>query len=76
MCRFVGAVVRKQLFVQIYAYFIYVHFVLNLGVASYLLYTLVHVSTIDQNKACQLAIQDTTAQGQCTGLLKVIRSTR
>jgi hypothetical protein len=47
-----------------------------LGVASYLLYTLVHVSTIDQNKACQLAIQDTTAQGQCTGLLKVIRSTR
>ncbi|KAJ7346700.1 hypothetical protein DFH08DRAFT_869057 [Mycena albidolilacea] len=67
---FVGAVVRKQLFVQIYAYFIYIHFVLNLGVASYLLYTLVHVSTIDQNKACQLAIQDPTAQGQCTGLLK------
>ncbi|KAJ7497368.1 hypothetical protein FB451DRAFT_229139 [Mycena latifolia] len=68
---FVGAVVRKQLFVQIYAYFIYVHFVLNLGVAIYLLYMIVHVSSTDQVKACQLAIQNTTAQAQCTGLLKV-----
>ncbi|KAJ7770168.1 hypothetical protein DFH07DRAFT_805963 [Mycena maculata] len=68
---FVGAVVRKQLFVQIYAYFIYLHFVLNLGVAIYLLYFLVHVSTTDQVKACQDAIQNTTAQSQCTGLLKI-----
>jgi len=68
---FVGAVVRKQLFVQIYAYFIYVHFVLNLGVAAYLLYMLVHVSSTDQVKACQLAIQNTGAQAQCTGLLQV-----
>ncbi|KAJ7251504.1 hypothetical protein B0H12DRAFT_1119259 [Mycena haematopus] len=68
---FVGAVVRKQLFVQIYAYFIYFHFLLNLGVAIYLLYMLVHVSTTDQVKACQLAIQNTGAQQQCTGLLKI-----
>jgi len=68
---FVGAVVRKQLFVQIYAYFIYFHFLLNLGVAAYLLWFLVHVSTTDQVKACQLAIQNTTAQQQCTGLLKI-----
>ncbi|KAJ7178498.1 hypothetical protein C8R43DRAFT_973533 [Mycena crocata] len=68
---FVGAVVRKQLFVQIYAYFIYVHFLLNLAVAGYLLYEIVHVSTTDQVKACQLAIQNTGAQEQCTGLLKV-----
>jgi len=68
---FVGAVVRKQLFVQIYAYFIYVHFIINLGVAIYLLYMIVHVSSTDQVKACQLAIQNTTAQAQCTGLLKV-----
>jgi hypothetical protein len=70
----VGAVVRKQLFVQIYAYFIYVHFVLNLGVAIYLLYMIVHVSSTDQVKACQLAIQNTAAQAQCTGLLKVLGS--
>jgi len=68
---FVGAIVRKQLFVQIYAYFIYVHFLLNLGVAAYLLYMLVHVSSTDQVKACQLAIHNTSAQDQCTGLLKV-----
>ncbi|KAF7315608.1 DUF1746 domain-containing protein [Mycena indigotica] len=71
MLGFVGAVVRKQLFVQIYAYFIYVHFVLNLGVAAFLLYTLVHVSTTDQNKACQLAIQNADAQNQCTNLFRV-----
>ncbi|KAJ7188159.1 hypothetical protein C8R46DRAFT_1053845 [Mycena filopes] len=68
---FVGAVVRKQLFVQIYAYFIYVHFILNLGVAIYLLYFLVHVASSDQVKACQLAVHNTAAQNQCTGLLKV-----
>ncbi|KAJ6586997.1 hypothetical protein DFH09DRAFT_910218 [Mycena vulgaris] len=68
---FVGAVVRKQLFVQIYAYFIYVHFLLNLGVAIYLLYMIVHVSSSDQVKACQQAIQNTAAQSQCTGLLKL-----
>jgi hypothetical protein len=42
-----------------------------LGVAAYLLYMLVHVSTTDQVKACQLAIHNTSAQDQCTGLLKV-----
>jgi len=68
---FVGAVVRKQLFVQIYAYFIYVHFILNLGVAIYLLYFLVHTATTDQVKACQDAVHNTAAQNQCTGLLKV-----
>jgi len=68
---FVGAVVRKQSFVQIYAYFIYFHFILNLGVAIFLLYELVHVSTTDQVKACQDAIQNTGAQSQCTGIFKV-----
>ncbi|KAJ6593975.1 hypothetical protein B0H19DRAFT_1093110 [Mycena capillaripes] len=68
---FVGAVVRKQLFVQIYAYFIYFHFVLNLGTAAYLLFEIVHVASTDQVKACQIAIQNTDAQAQCTGLLKI-----
>ncbi|KAF7321614.1 DUF1746 domain-containing protein [Mycena kentingensis (nom. inval.)] len=71
MLGFVGAVVRKQLFIQIYAYFVYFHFVLNIGVAAFLFYELVHVSTTDQNKACQLAIKDANAQTQCTNLLKV-----
>ncbi|KAG6841878.1 hypothetical protein C0991_005608 [Blastosporella zonata] len=68
---FVGTVVRKQLFVQIYAYFIYVHFVLNIGVASYLLYLVTHFSANATVKACQDTIQNEQAQEQCTGLLKV-----
>ncbi|KAJ7647264.1 hypothetical protein FB45DRAFT_892900 [Roridomyces roridus] len=68
---FVGAVVRKQVFVQIYAYFLYFHFLLNVGVAAYLLWFLVHASTSDQVKACQEAIKNTQAQSQCTGLFKI-----
>ncbi|KAJ7217998.1 hypothetical protein GGX14DRAFT_599074 [Mycena pura] len=68
---FVGVIVRKQLFVQIYAYFIYVHLVVNFAVAAYLLYMLVHVSTTDQIDACQKAIKNTGAQDQCTGLFKI-----
>ncbi|KAF8210350.1 hypothetical protein K438DRAFT_1570905, partial [Mycena galopus ATCC 62051] len=69
----VGAIVRKQAFVQIYAYFIYFHFILNLGVAIFLVVELVKVSTTDQAKLCELAIHNTGAQSQCTGIFKVIR---
>jgi len=67
---FVGAVVRKQRFVQIYAYFIYGHFLLNVAVAGYLLYLVTHFSASATVKACQETIKDPQAQGQCTGLLK------
>lgn len=70
---FVGAIVRKQLFVQIYAYFIYVHFLLNIGVAGYLLYLVTHFSSSAAVKACQETIQNQQAKNQCTGLLKVAR---
>ncbi|KAG6911115.1 hypothetical protein DXG01_003855 [Tephrocybe rancida] len=68
---FVGAIVRKQLFIQIYAYFIYVHFLLNLGVAAYLMYLVTHFSANATVKACQDTIQNEQAKAQCTGLLKV-----
>ncbi|KAG6845923.1 hypothetical protein H0H87_000729 [Tephrocybe sp. NHM501043] len=68
---FVGAIVRKQLFVQIYAYFIYVHFLLNIGVAAYLLYLVTHFSANAAVKACQETIQNKQAEDQCTGLLRV-----
>lgn len=69
--RFVGAIVRKQLFVQIYAYFIYIHFLLNIGVAAYLLYLVTHFSADANVVACQKAIKNQKAKDQCTGLLKV-----
>ncbi|KAF5380443.1 hypothetical protein D9615_004473 [Tricholomella constricta] len=70
---FVGTIVRKQLFVQIYTYFIYVHFLLNIGVAGYLLYMVTHFSKNATVKACQETIQNQQAKDQCTGLLKVTR---
>ncbi|KAF7288717.1 hypothetical protein HMN09_01377700 [Mycena chlorophos] len=71
MIGFIGTVVRKQVFVQAYAYFIYFHFLLNVGVAAFLLWFLVHVSTIDQHALCQLGLHNVDAQNQCTGLLQV-----
>ncbi|THU95672.1 hypothetical protein K435DRAFT_123839 [Dendrothele bispora CBS 962.96] len=70
---FLGAVVRKQLFVQIYAYFTYVHFFVNVVVAAYLLYVVTHFSDTALEHACQGTIQNTQGQDQCSGLLKFAR---
>ncbi|KDR75832.1 hypothetical protein GALMADRAFT_248557 [Galerina marginata CBS 339.88] len=69
----VGAIVRKQSFTQIYAYILYVHFIINLGVAAYLTYEVTRVTTKFENLACQAAIKDPQAQGQCTGFLTFAR---
>jgi len=68
---FVGAIVRKQTFVQAYAYFIYVHFILNIAVAGYLIFMVTHFSTNAQVKACQGTIKNAQAKDQCTGLLSI-----
>ncbi|PPQ67271.1 hypothetical protein CVT25_005855 [Psilocybe cyanescens] len=65
----VGAIVKKQLFTQIYAYIIYVHFVLNFVVAIYLTYEVTRTTHNAETLACQAAIKDSQAQDQCTGLL-------
>ncbi|KAG5648499.1 hypothetical protein DXG03_003110 [Asterophora parasitica] len=72
--RFVGTIVRKQVFVQIYAWFIYVHLLLSIGVTGYLLYMVTHFSKNATAKACQETIQNQQAKEQCTGLLDVARS--
>ncbi|KAK0460996.1 uncharacterized protein EV420DRAFT_1529601 [Desarmillaria tabescens] len=68
---FVGAIVRKQLFVRIYAYFIYVHFFINVGVAAYLLWLITHFSENAATKACQDTIKNTGTQEQCIGILQI-----
>ncbi|TFK44764.1 hypothetical protein BDQ12DRAFT_673536 [Crucibulum laeve] len=68
---FVGTVVRKQLFVQTYAYIIYFHFILNVGVAIFLLYEVTRFSSTATNKACHDTIKDPQAQEQCTNLLNI-----
>lgn len=70
---FVGAIVRKQLFVRIYAYFIYVHFFINVAVAAYLLWLITHFTENTATKACQDTIKNTGAQQQCIGILQIAR---
>ncbi|KAF9268934.1 hypothetical protein L218DRAFT_970178 [Marasmius fiardii PR-910] len=74
MLGFIGAIVRKQSFVQTYAYILYVHFVLNLVVAIYLLVMVSKVSSVAIAKACQQTVKDAGAQEQCAGLFKNIRA--
>ncbi len=68
-----GAIVRKQLFVRIYAYFIYVHFFINVAVAAYLLWLITHFTENTATKACQDTIKNTGAQQQCIGILQIAR---
>ncbi|KAI0051788.1 hypothetical protein FA95DRAFT_1511300 [Auriscalpium vulgare] len=70
---FIGVVVRKQTFVTTYAIALYVHFAINLGVAGYFLYVILHATHTDSVAACHRAITDKDAQKQCDGLLDVIR---
>lgn len=67
---FVGAMVRKKLFILIYAYFLYFHLLVDIGLASYILWMLTHQEKEDVIAACQGAIKDGTAQSQCTALLQ------
>lgn len=64
-----GAIVRKQLFIVIYCYFLYVHFLINLGVGSFLMWKINHTTSIDISVACQKAITNPDAQKQCKGFL-------
>ncbi|KAF4621410.1 hypothetical protein D9613_000733 [Agrocybe pediades] len=65
----VGAITRKQSFTQLYAYILYVHFLVNLGVAAYLAFEITRVTNNAERVACQTAIKTPEAQDQCTGLL-------
>ncbi|KAF5317088.1 hypothetical protein D9611_003834 [Ephemerocybe angulata] len=68
---FVGAIVRKQLFLQTYAYFLYVHFFLNVGAAAYLFVMLGKFQDNASRVACDETITDGGAREDCQGLLRV-----
>ncbi|KAH8996543.1 hypothetical protein EDB86DRAFT_2919219 [Lactarius hatsudake] len=71
----IGVIVRKQTFVTAYAIGLYVHFLLNLGVAGYLLSVVLHATSKDTVALCQHAINNTQAQDQCSSLFNTIRGT-
>lgn len=64
---------RKQAFVTAYAVGLYVHFLLNLGVAGYLLVVIVHATRTDTKALCQNAISNTQGQDQCSTVFNAIR---
>jgi hypothetical protein len=69
----IGAIVRKLTFATAYAIGLYVHFLINLGVAAYLLFIILHATRTDTVALCQHAIKNAQAQGQCGSLFTAIR---
>lgn len=68
---FVGAIVRKQSFLQLYAWFLYGHLFLNIGVAIYLFVVLTQFQGNAIRVACENTIGNAEAQDQCKGVLTV-----
>ncbi|PFH51539.1 hypothetical protein AMATHDRAFT_74891 [Amanita thiersii Skay4041] len=73
MIGFTGAVIRKQLYIQVYTYTLHVHFWINLGVAAYLLYVINNFTSTATQVACEETIQNQDTQNQCKGLLNVAK---
>ena len=73
MCSLIGGIVRKLTFVTAYAIGLYVHFFINLTVAAYLLYVILHATHADTVTLCQHALKNAQSQGQCETLFDTIR---
>jgi len=69
----IGAITRKQSFIQVYVYVLYVHFVINFVAATYLLFQIFQGSNNLEVLACQAAIKNSGTQNQCTDLLSIAR---
>jgi hypothetical protein len=69
---FAGTIAKKLVFVRIYAYFLYFHFVLNIAIAIYLMYQIVHAANTDVVAACERVTTEGT-KAQCSGLFKIAK---
>lgn len=56
---------------QIYAYFVYIHFVINLGVGSYFLWMITHTAALDQESVCTDDVQNNGAQNACNSVFRI-----
>jgi hypothetical protein len=68
-----GAIVRKLSFVTAYAIGLYIHFLINLSVASYLLFVILHATNTDTVTLCQNVLKNEQAKDQCDSLFDSIR---
>ncbi|KAI0250380.1 hypothetical protein BJV78DRAFT_1128023 [Lactifluus subvellereus] len=69
----IGAIVRKQTFVTAYAVGLYIHFLINFGVAMYFLAVILHATHEDTVVLCQHALRNPQSQDQCGSLFGAIR---
>ncbi|KAI9507447.1 hypothetical protein F5148DRAFT_981447 [Russula earlei] len=69
----IGAIVRKLTFMTAYAIGLYIHFLINLIVAGYLLFVILHTTQTDTAALCQHALKNAQAQNQCASLFGAIR---
>jgi len=74
LCSLIGAIVRKLTFVTAYAIGLYIHFLINLIVAGYLLFVILHATRTDATALCQHALKNAQTQSQCESLFDTIRS--
>jgi len=69
----VGAIVRKLSFITPYAVGLYIHFLINLSVAIYLLVFILRTTNADIVTLCQNALKDQQSKHQCSSLFDSIR---
>ncbi len=72
LCSLVGAIVRKLTLATTYAVGLYIHFLINLSVASYLLFVILHSTDADTVTICQKVANQQT-KDQCSSILGYIR---
>lgn len=67
---FVGAVVRKQSFVQLYSWFIWLHLLLNLAVGSFFMYVVIRDLGAGRTQ-CKEGVLGTGEQQLCGKVLNI-----
>jgi hypothetical protein len=73
LCSLVGAIVRKLTLATTYAVGLYIHFLINLCVASYLLIVILHTTHKDTVAVCQNVLNGQQAKDQCNSIFDSIR---
>lgn len=68
---FIGAVARKQRFVAIYAYFVYIHVVLNVVVGIYFLVTIRQSNRQQLVDECYVVFANNPSASNCQSLMNV-----
>jgi hypothetical protein len=65
--------VRKLTLATTYAVGLYIHFLINLIIASYLLFVILHATQTDTVALCQNVLTNQQAKNQCDSIFASIR---